>query len=78
VTDINPALGQKILDVAKEQRVFHVHHHRQADYLWRTVEIAEPIFHSLNYITQAHSGSCSDSALRAINFPVCGPSASRG
>src|ERR1039457_3524366 len=35
VADVDPALGQKILDVAQRQRVLHIHHHRQADYLWR-------------------------------------------
>jgi hypothetical protein len=43
VADIDPALGQKVLDVAQRQRVFHAHHYRQANYLWRTVEISERV-----------------------------------
>jgi hypothetical protein len=31
VADVDPALGQQILDVAQRQRVSHVHHHDQTD-----------------------------------------------
>ena len=31
VADVDPALGQQILDVAQRQRVSDVHHHDQAD-----------------------------------------------
>jgi hypothetical protein len=39
VADIDPALGQKVLDVAQRQRIPHVHHHDQTDDLWGAVEI---------------------------------------
>src|SRR5271165_3752745 len=45
MADVDPALGQEILDVAQRQRVLHVHQHRQTDYLGRAVEIAERVAH---------------------------------
>src|SRR5208337_1842182 len=45
MADVDPALGQEILDVAQRQRVLHVHQHRQTDYLGRAVEIAERAAH---------------------------------
>src|SRR5271167_2227326 len=47
VADVDPALGQKILDVAQRQRVSDVHHHDQTDDLWRAVEISERVAHVL-------------------------------
>src|ERR1700691_4261197 len=44
--DVDPALGQQILDVAQRRRVSHVHHHDQTDDLWRAVEISERIAHA--------------------------------
>src|ERR1700730_626016 len=44
--DVDPALGQRILDVAPRQWVSHVHHHDQTDDLWRAVEISERIAHA--------------------------------
>src|SRR5271168_3772968 len=41
VADVDPALGQQILDVAQRQWVPHVHHHHQTDDLRRAVEISE-------------------------------------
>src|SRR5271166_4541983 len=46
MADVDPALGQEILDVAQRQRVFHVHHHDQTDYFWRAVEIPERVAHA--------------------------------
>src|SRR3984885_12910157 len=46
VADVDPALGQQILDVAQRQRVSNVHHHDQTDDLWRAVEISERITHA--------------------------------
>src|SRR5208282_4334742 len=37
----DPALGQRILDVAQRQRVPHVHHYDQTNHLWRAVEISK-------------------------------------
>ena len=39
VADVDPALGQQILDVAQRQRLSHVHHHDQTDDLRRAVEL---------------------------------------
>src|SRR5271157_2174692 len=36
VADVDPALGQQILDVAQRQRISHVHHHDQTDDLRRS------------------------------------------
>jgi len=33
MADVDPALGEDILDVAQRERVFHVHHHHKADHL---------------------------------------------
>ena len=45
MSDVDPPLGQEILDVAQRQRVSHVHHHDQTDDLRRAVEISERIAH---------------------------------
>src|SRR5580704_8386409 len=47
VADVDPTLGQKILDVAQRQRVSDVHHHDQTDDFWRAVEISERVAHVL-------------------------------
>src|SRR5208282_3343449 len=47
VADVDPALGQQILDVAQRQWVPHVHHHHQTDDLRRAVEISERVAHGL-------------------------------
>src|SRR5208337_3938519 len=48
MADVDPALGQEILDVAQRQRVLHVHHHHdQTNDLWRAVEISERVAHGL-------------------------------
>ena len=41
VAEIDPTLGQQILDVPKRQRVFDVHHHDEANYLRRRIETSE-------------------------------------
>src|SRR3984885_5071947 len=46
MADVDPALGQQILDVAQRQGVSPVHHHDQTDDLWRAVEISERIAHA--------------------------------
>ena len=45
VADIDTALGQQIFNLSQRQRVADIHHHRDADDLGRTVEIAEGISH---------------------------------
>src|SRR5271155_5214017 len=47
VADVDPTLGQKILDVAQRQRVSDVHHHDPDGRLWRAVEISERVTHVL-------------------------------
>src|SRR5271166_395710 len=47
MADVDPPLGQEILDVALRQRVLHVHHHDQTDHFWRAVEISERTTHGL-------------------------------
>src|SRR5437667_1800229 len=47
IADVDPALGQEILDVAQRQRESHVHHHDQTDDLWRAVEISERAAHGM-------------------------------
>jgi hypothetical protein len=49
MADVDPALGQEILDVAQRQRVPDVHHHDQTDHFWRAVEIPERVAHGLSY-----------------------------
>jgi hypothetical protein len=41
MADVDPALGQEILDVSQRQWVPHVHHYDQTDHFWRAVEISE-------------------------------------
>src|SRR5208337_465057 len=41
MADVDPPLGQEILDVPQRQRVPHVHHHDQTDHFWRAVEVSE-------------------------------------
>ena len=45
MADVDAALDQQIFDLSQRQRVANIHHHREADDLWRTVEIAEGISH---------------------------------
>src|ERR1700691_107611 len=47
MADVDPALGQEILDVAQRQRISHVHHHDKTDDLRRAVEISERVAHGL-------------------------------
>ena len=55
MADVDPTLGQKILDVAQRQRVSDVHHHDQTDDLWRAVEISERVAHGLK-LARPHAG----------------------
>ena len=45
MADIDAALDQQIFDLSQRQRVADIHHHREPDDLWRTVEIAEGVLH---------------------------------
>ena len=43
--DVDTALAWQIFDLSQRQRVADIHHHREADDLGRTVEVAERISH---------------------------------
>ena len=45
MADVDPTLGQQILDVAQRQWVPHVHHYDQTDHFWRAIEISEGAAH---------------------------------
>ena len=45
VADIDAPLEQDILDLSQRQRIADIHHHREANYLGRAVEITEGIAH---------------------------------
>ena len=66
VADVNAAFKQEVFDLTERQRIAHVHHHREADDLWRTVEISEGISHSSTLCTTGPRLKliCSDNALR--------------
>ena len=68
VADVDPALGQQILDVAQRQRVSHVHHHDQADDLRRAIEIAEWVAHGLKLPRRDAAGFLSDST--SVRDPI--------
>src|SRR6202034_550859 len=65
VADVDPALGQEILDVAQRQRVSHVHHDDQTDDLRRAIEIAEWVAHGLKLPRRDAAGFLSDSTFPA-------------
>ncbi len=64
VADINAPLEQEILDLSQRKRITDVHHHREANYLRRTVEITEGILHPrrLRNATPQLKPICSDKA----------------
>jgi hypothetical protein len=45
VANINAPLIEQILELSQRKRIADVHHHREADYLRRRVEITEGILH---------------------------------
>ena len=65
MADVDPALGQEILDVAQRQWVPHVHHYDQTDHFWRAVEIPERVAHGLTLVKtrnrESHIKMSSDS-----------------
>src|SRR5271170_3827769 len=54
MADVDPALGQQILNVAQRQWVSHVHHHDQTDHFRRAVEISERVVHGLTLAWPGH------------------------
>ena len=75
-TDVDPALGQQILDVAQRQWVSHVHHHDQTDDLWRAVEISKRITHAPRLTQPGQPRICPDTAHRSAARPIAGRIAS--
>ncbi len=69
MADIHATLEQQILDLAQRRRITDVHHHGEADYLGRTVEIAERIFHPprLRADPTRFKPIWSDTAVHSIN-----------
>jgi hypothetical protein len=45
VADIDATFKQQVFDLPQRQRIADVHHHREADYLGRTIEITKGIAH---------------------------------
>ena len=41
VADVDPPLGQQVLDIPQAQGEPHVHHHNQSDDLGRLIEVAK-------------------------------------
>jgi len=70
VTDIDAPLEQQIFYLPQGQRVTDIHHHREADYLRRTVEITEGILHPrrLRNATPRLKPICSDKAISGGTF----------
>ena len=64
VADIDTAREQQVLDLAQRQRVPDIHHHREANDFWRTIEIAEGVFQPLRLGTNPAplKPICSDTA----------------
>jgi hypothetical protein len=75
VADVDPALGQQILDVAQRQWVSHVHHH-ETDDLWRAVEISERITDTPRLTQPGQPRICPDTAHRSAARPIAGRIAS--
>jgi hypothetical protein len=41
LTDIDAAFEQHIFNLPQRKRIADIHHHREANYLWRTVEMGK-------------------------------------
>ena len=70
VADIDAPLEQEILDLSQRKRIADVHHHREADYLGRAVEITEGILHlrRLRSASPRLKPICSDNAIGGTIF----------
>jgi hypothetical protein len=68
MADIDPALGQQILNVAQRQQVPHVHHYDQTDHFWRAVEISERVAHSLTLAWPDTVSVSSDKAVWTVEI----------
>jgi hypothetical protein len=67
VADIYAVLVEQVFHVTKRQRVFHIHHHHEADHLGGRVEIAERIGRL------GHADGLERSAYRRANFALTEP-----
>ncbi len=65
MANVDAPFEQKIFDLSQRQGVADIHHHREADYLRRTVEITERVVHRLRLrdLTSPLKAICSDNAL---------------
>ena len=74
VADIDTALEQQVLDPAQRQRVPDIHHNCGADYLRRTIAIAEGVFIRRSYGTHLTGSSrfTLTTPMGALQFDVCG------
>ena len=75
MADIDIPLEQQVLDLAQRQRVPDIHHHREADDLGRTIEIAEWISHPTTLRTDPAplKPICSDAAQEESPLNVLRP-----
>jgi len=66
VADIDAPLMEQVLDLPQRQRIADIHHHREADYLGRRVEITEGVLHCRRLRNATHwlKPICSDNAIR--------------
>jgi len=64
VADIDAPLMEQVLDLPQRQRIADIHHHREADYLGRRVEITEGVLHCRRLRNATHwlKPICSDNA----------------
>ena len=73
MADINAPFEQDILELTQRKRMPNGHHHREADYLGRTIEAAERISHPRRIWIATHrlKSDCSDNALpgKSANRP---------
>jgi hypothetical protein len=68
VADIDAALEKKIFDLPQRERITDVHHHCEANYLGRTVEITEGVLHcwKLGNLARRLKSIYSDTAKAAV------------
>lgn len=43
MADVDPALVEKVFDIAQRQRKSNIHHHRKLDDFWRVFKVAERV-----------------------------------
>jgi hypothetical protein len=68
MANVDATLKEQVLDLAQRQWITDIHHHREADYLGRTVEISEGISHrgKLRNFQFRLKPICSDKARKGL------------